>query len=89
MNKKPSKNELRKMSIAQYCRLNAPKFKLHAERVFWLDTYFREVNELHPGKDFEYWTNELLKSPQILRWVTADYVIEAVKWIKYCEAHNH
>lgn len=86
---KLSKVELSKMSIAQYCRLNAPKFKLHAERGFWLDTCLRELNELYPGKGFEYWTDELLKSPQILRWITEDDFVEAVKWIEYCNAHNH
>lgn len=89
MNKKPSKNELRKMSIAQYLRTYSPKFKSNLERGFWLDVYFHEAIELHPGTDVEYWTNELFKSHEATQWLSEDDIKKAGEWMEYCKAHNH
>ena len=86
--KKLSKTELSKLSTTEFIRLYVPKFKAPGCRSFWVDAYMREANELHPGKDVEYWTNELLQSPKAMRWLAEDDIAEAVEWTEYCEAHN-
>lgn len=87
--KKLSKVELSKMSMVKYLRLYIPMFKSNLERSFWLDVYFREAAALNPGKDVEHWANELLNSPQVMRWITEDDISKAVAWTEYCNAHNH
>ena len=76
-----SKEELLKSYI--------PKFKSNLERSFWLDLYFREAAALNPGKDVAYLANELLMSPQVMRWLKEEDINKAVEWTEYCAAHNH
>lgn len=83
------KTELSKLSMAKYLRLYIPKFKSNLERSFWLDLYFREAAALNPGKDVAYLANELLTSPQVMRWLTEEDINKAVEWTEYCAAHNH
>ena len=87
--KKLSNIELSKLSMTDFIRLYVPKFKASGYRSFWVDAYFREANELHPGKDVKYWANELVRSPQAMLWLTKDDINEAIEWTQYCKAHNH
>ena len=76
---------MKKLSKEELLKLYVPKFKASGYRSFWVDSYFRKANELHPGKEVEYWANELLQSPKAMLWLTKDDIDEAVNWNKYCD----